>query len=173
MPISRTPPPAAPTAQVSPPPRTRIVPLREDDPPFATSESAPASDKPAEYEVGYKKPPKHSQFKPGRSGNPKGRSKEAKGLKKIVKEKLTQKILARTASGAKRVSLIEGVIQKLIELAMKGNPRALEKLLTLYTLAVPDVLETLDAPTSQDLTATDQAILDAFISNFRDGETLQ
>lgn len=26
-----------------------------------------------DYEVGYKKPPKHSQFKKGQSGNPKGR----------------------------------------------------------------------------------------------------
>ena len=26
-----------------------------------------------DYEVGFKKPPKHTQFKPGRSGNPDGR----------------------------------------------------------------------------------------------------
>ena len=29
------------------------------------------------YEVGYRKPPKHSQFKPGQSGNPNGRPRGA------------------------------------------------------------------------------------------------
>jgi len=29
----------------------------------------------SDYEVGYKKPPRHSQFKPGNRGNPKGRGK--------------------------------------------------------------------------------------------------
>jgi hypothetical protein len=31
-----------------------------------------------EYEVGYGKPPKHSRFKKGKSGNPQGRSKGTK-----------------------------------------------------------------------------------------------
>ena len=30
------------------------------------------------YEVGYGKPPKHSRFRPGKSGNPKGRPKGSK-----------------------------------------------------------------------------------------------
>jgi hypothetical protein len=32
-------------------------------------------------EVGYGKPPKHGQFKPGKSGNPRGRPRGAHGLK--------------------------------------------------------------------------------------------
>ena len=34
-----------------------------------------------DYEVGYGKPPKSGQFKPGQSGNPKGRPKGAKNFK--------------------------------------------------------------------------------------------
>lgn len=33
------------------------------------------------YRVGYGKPPKHTRFRPGQSGNPKGRRKGARGLK--------------------------------------------------------------------------------------------
>jgi hypothetical protein len=34
-----------------------------------------SSDFSKEYEIGYKKPPRKNQFKPGQSGNPKGRPK--------------------------------------------------------------------------------------------------
>ena len=34
-----------------------------------------------DYEVGYGKPPRHSRFQPGKSGNPKGRRKGSRGLK--------------------------------------------------------------------------------------------
>ena len=43
----------------------------------------------SDYEVGYKKPPRHSQFKPGNRCNPKGRGKrkvetEAETLKRVL-----------------------------------------------------------------------------------------
>ena len=46
--------------------------------------------KPA-YEVGYGKPPKHSQFKRGQSGNPQGRKKQDRTIRAIM-----QKIIAAT-----------------------------------------------------------------------------
>ena len=41
-----------------------------------------------EYDVGYKKPPKRTQFKPGQSGNPRGRPKGTKNLKTDLAEAL-------------------------------------------------------------------------------------
>ena len=37
-------------------------------------------DQEPDYEVGYGKPPHHTRFKPGVSGNPRGRPKDAKNL---------------------------------------------------------------------------------------------
>lgn len=85
-------------------------------------------------------PPKHSRFKPGQSGNPKGRPKSAKGLNTIVRTTLTQKVAVRTSAGERRISRIEAVVQKTIELAMKGNPRALAEIIKLYGNAVPESL---------------------------------
>ena len=115
----------------------------------------------ADYSVGYGKPPVATQFKPGKSGNPKGRPKAAKGLNTIVRDTLTQKVTVRTVGGEQRISRIEAALHKTIELAMKGNPRALAQLIKLYADAVPDakIIAAQQAP-DQDLTATDIAMLE-------------
>lgn len=112
-------------------------------------------------EVGYGKPPIHSRFKPGQSGNPKGRPKEAKGLKTLAREILTKKVPVRTAAGQRKISRIEVAIEKTFELAMKGNPKALGEVIKLYSAAVPDVVPSSAIESVEDLTETDLAILEA------------
>jgi hypothetical protein len=115
----------------------------------------------AGYAVGYGKPPAATRFKIGQSGNLKGRPKAAKGLATIVRDTMTQKVAVRTPSGEKRISRIEAALHKTVELAMKGNPRALGQLIKLYADAVPEAKSSVDAPElAEDLTATDVAILE-------------
>lgn len=123
-------------------------------------ETTEQSDGPPDYKVGYRNPPRHSQFKPGRSGNPKGRPKAAKGLQSIVRDTLTQKVAVRTATGTRKISKIEAVLQKTVEQAMKGNPRALAELIKLYGNAVPDEKQAHAEERLEDLTATDLATLE-------------
>lgn len=114
-----------------------------------------------DYAVGYGKPPVSSRFKPGQSGNPKGRPKASKGLNTIVRDIITQIVAVRTAHGEKRISRIEAALHKTVELAMKGNPRALAQLLKLYADAVPDgKSKAVEQETTEDLTATDFAMLE-------------
>lgn len=149
---------------------TIIPPVRSRTRPAMEGQGSPAAPKvidpeetkeEAGYAVGYGKPPFGSRFKPGQSGNPRGRPKGAKALNTIVRDTLTQKVVVRTANGEKRISRIEAALHKTIELAMKGNPRALAQLLKLYADAVPDAKSsTAGHQPCEDLTATDVAMLD-------------
>ena len=126
-----------------------------------TAASSRSEADPVPYAVGYKKPPVHSRFQPGRSGNPKGKPKRAKCLNTLVRDNLTQKVPVRTASGEKKISRIEALLHKAVEQAMKGNPRVLAELIKLYANAVPEErAEDARALRDEDITATDLATLD-------------
>lgn len=133
--------------------RTRVQPPTAAQPQRKTSSP--------DYEVGYRRPPTHTRFQPGRSGNPKGRPKAAKGLKTIARDVLTTRVPVRTASGEKKMHRIEAVLHKTVELAKKGNPRALAEILKLYASAVPETaaIESTTVP-PEELTAGDLAILE-------------
>jgi hypothetical protein len=83
------------------------------------------------YEVGYGKPPEHTQFKPGQSGNPRGRPKGTNNLKTDLKEELSEKILVREGEQARRVSKQRAVVKALVARTLKGDARAAGHLLSL------------------------------------------
>jgi hypothetical protein len=63
----------------------------------------PNCNKPAEYEVGYGRPPKHTQFQPGQSGNPAGRPR----TKETPVPKETPPPIPTEAARAMRRSVIQ------------------------------------------------------------------
>lgn len=78
---------------------------------------------PDDYEVGYGKPPIHSRFKKGQSGNPAGkkRPKEAPGQ---IWQRLLQETVTVTESGRKRVmTKLELVLSQMINKAASGNEK--------------------------------------------------
>jgi hypothetical protein len=88
------------------------------------------------YTVGYRKPPKHTQFKAGQSvirKPPQG----GKGPQLPCARNADAEGRRSKADGEKRISRIQAVLQKTVELAMKGTPRALAELIKLYANAVP------------------------------------
>ena len=50
-------------------------------------------DKKSDYKVGYKKPPLHTRFKKGQSGNPSGRPKGSKNFSTLLAEAQATKML--------------------------------------------------------------------------------
>lgn len=115
------------------------------------------------YEIGYGRPPKKTQFQPGQSGNPKGRRKGQRGLKTIIRECSTERIVMRTAQGDKQVPKIEAMIHKLMEKAFAGDFRSMDRVLQLYADSVPDQPDANEMTDRQpDLTETDRQTLADF-----------
>jgi hypothetical protein len=117
----------------------------------------------SDYEVGYGKPPAATRFKPGRSGNPKGRPKGAVGLTTIVRDMMHEKIVVRTARGTKKIRHIEALLRRQLEMAVKGDLRAITLLTGMYRAAVPDAIDPdLMQPSGEELSREDQAILEDY-----------
>ena len=76
---------------------------------------------PADYEVGYKKPPRHTRFRQGRSGNPDGRPKQARNLLTDLHEELQQRITVREGGTERRISRQRAVVMRLLDKALKGE----------------------------------------------------
>jgi hypothetical protein len=88
-------------------------------------------DDPDDNKVGYKKPPKHSRFKPGQSGNPNGRKRGRKDSKTLFREVLSE-IKEITENGVIQKMPLEKVIYKSVAMrAAKGEPAATKEFLKL------------------------------------------
>ena len=112
-----------------------------------------------DYEVGYGKPPKHTQFKENRSGNPKGRPKGSSNFGTDVKRTLKAPVRLTKDGSPKTVSTQEAALLRLREKALIGDARALDRLLSLAQVYYD---EQLVRDASQQITAKDAEILKAY-----------
>ena len=113
--------------------------------------------------VGYKRPPQHSRFKPGRSGNPAGRPKGTKNIETDLKEELSERIAIREGERNLKVSKQRALLKAMMAKALKGDTRAAGIVLQLVT-KVTLAEESTDDRAIEPLTEPEAAILERFIS---------
>ena len=82
-------------------------------------------------EIGYGKPPKHSRFAKGQSGNPKGRPKGAKNIKTALEYELKAKVTLKEGDKVKTVTKTQAFAKTVVNKALSGDPRAAHILIAL------------------------------------------
>ena len=84
-----------------------------------------------DYEVGYQKPPKATQFAKGYSGNPNGRPKGTKNWATNLNEALEQPVTVVINGSSKQVTKSEAYITQLVNKATQGDLHSIRLLLQL------------------------------------------
>jgi len=121
------------------------------------------------YAVGFQKPPVDTRFKPGRSGNPKGRPKGTKNLKTDLAEELNERITIREGTATKTLSKQRILVKALLNKAGKGDVRAANLVFSLV-MRLEDSSEG-GADTEIELTNDDYEVLETYLQQRRDGDS--
>jgi hypothetical protein len=77
-----------------------------------------------DYQVGYGRPPAHTRFKSGQSGNPAGRPKGAQNFATEIAAEMSEAILVKEGGVTRRLSKRRAMIKRQAERALQGDTRA-------------------------------------------------
>ena len=84
------------------------------------------ADRRDDYAVGYGRPPRHTRFGKGHSGNPRGRPPGAKNLKVLLSEALDQSVTVTENGRRRKVTKREAIITQLVNRSATADLRALK-----------------------------------------------
>jgi hypothetical protein len=111
------------------------------------------------YEVGYGRPPRAHQFKPGESGNARGRPKGAKSEATILQALLNRKIEIREGGRVRKITVHEAILLRCVDDALKGNVKTTSFLLNRYAAMQAGETQEID-----EMSKDEREVLESFVS---------
>jgi Family of unknown function (DUF5681) len=130
----------------------------------ATSQNPARSNRGAaagDYKVGYRRPPRHTRFEKGRSGNPNGRPQGAANAKTIVSRAINERVRIREGETERAMTKLEAMLQGHLVKAIKGDARSAGLVINLVTRL--GLLAETENKTFIALSEEDHAILDDYV----------
>jgi hypothetical protein len=128
-----------------------------------------STDNARDYEVGYGKPPRHTRFTKGQSGNPRGRPPGAKNLKTLLSEALNEPVIVTENGGHRKITKREAIVTQLVNRSATADLRAIKILL--------DILRDIEgqtepsSPQASAFTAADEKVIEQLRARFSKAET--
>ena len=123
---------------------------------------------PCDYEVGYGKPPRHTRFKKGQSGNPRGRPSGSKNLATVLSEALNELVIVAENGGRRKITKRQAIITQLVNQSAKADWRATKILLDILQ-AIESRSESAPAETSS-FSEADEKVLEQLRARFSKAE---
>ena len=129
------------------------------------------SEKKDNYEVGYGKPPRHTRFAKGQSGNPRGRPSGAKNFTTLLREALNEPVIVTENGGRRKVSKRQAIVTQLVNRSATADFRAIKILLDI----VRDIERQTEAtaPETSDFSEADEKVLEQIKARFSIGKPEQ
>jgi hypothetical protein len=117
--------------------------------------------KPRDYTVGFSKPPVERRFKPGVSGNPRGRPKGSLNVGMVLQRTLLEMVVINEGGQRRTISKLEAAVKRLTNKAASGDLGAVKLLLALIRSA--EEQEEQKTPASTALGETDQKVMQGML----------
>lgn len=114
-----------------------------------------------DYEVGYGKPPKNTQFQKGQSGNAKGRPSKTKNTLTILTTELDKTVVLKENGKEVKLTKRQAMLRHMVNKAVQGDSKAM--FFVFNQLLQLDQKEELKAQVSKIFLEEDQAILKRFL----------
>jgi Family of unknown function (DUF5681) len=118
------------------------------------------SSRPADYAVGYQRPPKETQFTAGKSGNSRGRPKGSRPVGAVLQEIIQQRVSVTENGKTRRIPVLEVMLRRLANDAMRSDKGAIKLLLSLVDRYAESPETALQL---REMLAEDQAILAEYL----------
>ena len=97
------------------------------------------------YDIGYGRPPQHTRWTKGQSGNLKGRPRKDAKLGALLAARLAESVVVRQGRRMRRMTRLEHLLDRLLEQALAGDARLIKLALDETRLAEARSAEARDA----------------------------